>query len=75
MNMQLTQCFSRAKPFWLQKPRFRLAFFYFQKKAKVLKKARISRSGFKKQSQIGYPGSHHYYLYNQSNSVAILLLW
>jgi len=41
----------------------------------VLKKARISRSGFKKQSQIGYPGSHHYYLYNQSNSVAILLLW
>jgi len=32
MNMQLTQCFSRAKPFWLQKPRFRLAFFISKKR-------------------------------------------
>jgi len=48
MNMQLRQCFSRAKPFRLKKARFCLALFDFQKKPKVLKTARIVKSGFKK---------------------------
>jgi len=38
MNMQLRQCFSRAKPFQLEKNIFCLDFFDFQKKPKVLKK-------------------------------------
>ena len=51
MNMQLQQCFSRAKPFWLKKARksqILSGFFYFQKKRTVLKKARIFKSGFEK---------------------------
>jgi len=48
MNMQLWQCFSRAKLFRLKKARFCLAFFDFQKNPKAFKNARISKSGFKK---------------------------
>jgi len=47
MNMQLRKCFARAKQFRMKKARFSLAFFDFQKKPKVFKKARISKSGFK----------------------------
>jgi len=45
MSMQLGQCFSRAKPFRMKKSQ---KFFDLQKKPKVFKKARISKSGFKK---------------------------
>jgi len=41
MNMQLRQCFARAKADFS-------GVFYFQKKPKVFKKAGISKSGFKK---------------------------
>ena len=41
MNMQLRQCFARAKSDFSD-------FFYFQKKAKVFKTVRISKVGFKK---------------------------
>jgi len=46
MNMQLRQCFSRAKPFRLKKAKFCLALN--QEKPEVFKKARSSKSGFKK---------------------------
>jgi len=51
MNMQLRQCFDRAKPFRLRKARKNQIFFWlflFPIKAKGVKKARISKSGFKK---------------------------
>jgi len=51
MNMQLRQCFSRAKPFRLRKARncqILSGFFYFQKSQTCSKKARISKSGVKK---------------------------
>jgi len=50
MNMELRHCFSRAKPFPLKRARFCLVFFwfFFSKKPKVFKKARISKFGFKK---------------------------
>jgi len=41
MNMQLRHCFSRAKPFRLKKSQI-------LSRPKVLKKARILKSGFKK---------------------------
>jgi len=47
MNMQLRHCFTRVKLFRLKKSRFFLAFFIF-KKAKCVKKFRISKSGIKK---------------------------
>jgi len=51
MNMQLRQCFARAKPIqlkiMLEKPDF--SGFFISKKAKVVQKAtRILKSGFKK---------------------------
>jgi len=50
MNTQLRQCFARAKPFWLKKARNSqiLSGFFISKKAKVLQKARISKSSFEK---------------------------
>jgi len=52
MNTQLRQYFARAKPFRLKKARFCLArfclAFLFPKIARSVKKARISKSGFKK---------------------------
>jgi len=53
MNMQLRLCFARVKPIRLkisQKNMDFSGFFYFQKKLKVFKKARMSKSGFKKQN-------------------------
>jgi len=51
MNMQLRQCFARAKLIRLKisqkKPDFS-GFSYFQKSQRCSKKARISKSGFKK---------------------------
>jgi len=51
INMQLTQCFARAKPIRLKtsqkKPDFS-GIFYFQKSQRSSKNARISKSGFKK---------------------------
>jgi len=38
---------ARAKPIRLKKPDFS-GFFYFRKKPKVFKKARMSKSGFQK---------------------------
>jgi len=54
MCMQLRQCFSRANPIRLKISQIFLAFL-FPKKAKGVKKARISKSGFKK--QIGNPAT------------------
>jgi len=53
MNMQLRQCFARVKPIRLKISQKNLdfsSFFYFQKKLKVFKKARISKSDFKKKN-------------------------
>jgi len=51
MNMQLMQCFTRAKPFQLKKSQilssffdFQKSFFGFQEKPNMLKEARISKS-------------------------------
>jgi len=50
MNMQLRQCFARAKPIRLKISLKKARFFCFfiPKKSKVFKKARISKSGFEK---------------------------
>ena len=56
MNMQLKQCFSRTKPFRLEKDRFCLAFLDFQKKPKVFRKSQNFKPWFQK-SQIGNPAS------------------
>jgi len=52
INTQLRQCFSRVKSCRLKKsqkrPDFVWLFFASKKKPKVLKKARISKSDFKK---------------------------
>jgi len=54
MNMQLRQCFARAKPIRLKTRQKMSEFFgFFSKKAKGVKKARISKSGLK--SQIDNP--------------------
>jgi len=53
MNLQLRQCFTKAKPFQLKKARFCLALFYFQKSQSIQK-----RQNFKiwlQTSQIGNP--------------------
>jgi len=55
MNMQLRQCFARAKPFRMKKARFSLAFFDFQKKPKVFKKSQNFKIWLQK-CQIGNPG-------------------
>jgi len=50
MNMQLRQCFARAKPIRLKISQKKPDFFAFfiSKKTKVFKKSRFSKSGFKK---------------------------
>ena len=55
MNMQLGQCFSRAKPFWTEKSQVLSGFFDFQKKPKAFKKSQNFKIWLKK-SQIGNPG-------------------
>jgi len=46
--MQLRQCFARAKPTTENRPeKARFFWLFFPKKPKVLKKNRISKSGFK----------------------------
>jgi len=48
MNMQLRQCFSRDKPFRLQKSLILPVFFFISTKSqRCSKKTRISKSGFK----------------------------
>jgi len=54
MNMQLRQCFSRAKSFQLKKSQI-LYVFIFPKKAKGVEKSQNFKIWLKK-SQIGNPG-------------------
>ena len=56
MNMQLRQCFSRAKPFRLKKIQILSGIFWIPKKPKVFEKSQKFKIWLQK-SQIGNPGA------------------
>jgi len=65
MNMQLKQGSNNAKPFRLKnsqkKPYFVWHFLIYKKKPKVLKKARISKCGYKKNKLATLASTIKYY--------------